>query len=49
MVDNLIKRDVYKIMSLIEAIAMTAREGLKVEGSDLEQRRGNFLAAGQVS
>src|SRR3989344_7990453 len=49
LVDNLIKRDVYKIMSLIEAIAMTAREGLKVEGSDLEQRRGNFLAAGQVS
>ena len=49
LVDNLPKRDVYKIMGLIEAIAMTAREGLIVEGSNFEEKRGNLLAAGQVS
>ena len=49
MVDNLPKRDVYKIMGLIEAIAMTAREGLTVEGSNFEEKRGNLLAAGQIS
>lgn len=49
LVDDLHKRDVYKIMSLIEGIAMSAREGLVVEGSNLDEERDHLLAAGHVN
>src|SRR3990167_5315748 len=49
LVDNLHKRDVYRIMSLVEGIAMSAREGLRIEGQTLEEQKHNLLAAGQVN
>lgn len=49
MIDNLHKKDVYKIMSLVEGIAMSAREGLNVEGSNLEEQTNNLLQAGRVN
>lgn len=48
-VDNLHKKDVYKIMSLVEGIAMSAREGLSVEGASLEEQKHSLLTAGQVN
>lgn len=48
-VDNLPKKDVYKIMSLVEGIAMSAREGLSVEGVNSGDKRENLLAQGQVN
>lgn len=48
MVDNLLKRDVYKIRSLVEGIALSAREGLRVEETSLETERENLLRAGSI-
>ena len=48
-VDNLLKKDVLKIRSLVEGIALSAREGLKINGGDLEMERQNLMEAGAVN
>ena len=48
-VDNLLKNDVHKIRSLVEGIAMSAREGLKIDDSSLEGEKHSLLQAGQVN
>lgn len=48
-VDNLLKKDVLKIRSLVEGIALSAREGLKINGRDLEIERQNLMQAGAVN
>ena len=47
-VDNLLKGDVYKIRSLVEGIALSAREGLRIEDTALETERENLLRAGSI-
>ena len=49
MVDNLHKNDVYKIRSLVEGIAMSAREGLAVNGENLETEKQSLMKAGKVN
>src|SRR3990167_6844659 len=44
-VDNLLKNDVHKIRSLVEGIAMSAREGLKIDDSSLEGEKHSLLQA----
>lgn len=48
MVDNLLRKDVYKIRSLVEGIALSAREGLKIEDTSLATERQNLLRAGSI-
>ena len=48
LVDNLLRRHVFKIRSLVEGIALASREGLKIENSDLEAERQDLLRAGNV-
>ena len=48
MVNNLLRKDVYKIRSLVEGIALSAREGLKIEDTSLETERQNLLRAGSI-
>ncbi len=48
-VDNLKKSDVREIRSLVEGIALNAREGLRVEGKDLQSERVNLLKAGNIA
>jgi len=48
MVNNLLRRDVYKIRSLVEGIALSAREGLTIEDTSLETERQNLLRAGNI-
>ena len=48
-IDNLLRRHVYKIRSLVEGIALASREGLRIEhDSDLESEKKDFLAAGSI-
>lgn len=48
-VDNLLRRDVFKIRSLVEGIALASREGLNIsEESDLDAERQNLLSAGSL-
>jgi len=48
-IDNLFRRDVLTIRSMVEGIALASREGLKVNhGEDLEEERKNFLKAGAI-
>ena len=49
MVENLFKRDVLKIRSLIEGIALSAREGLKVNGESLEAEKQSLMRAGTIN
>ena len=49
MVQNLHKSDAVKIRSLIEGIALNAREGLRVEGKDLESERVSLISAGGIA
>lgn len=49
LIDNLPKKDVYKIMSLVEGIAMSAREGVKIEGQNLQEQKENLLAVGKIN
>ncbi len=49
LVDNLLKKDVLKIRSLVEGIALSAREGLKVNGENLDVERQNLMQAGEVN
>ncbi len=48
-VDNLPRKDVYRIRSLVEGIAMSAREGLSVENSNIEAEKRNLMQAGQIN
>lgn len=47
-VDNLHRRDVFQLRGLVEGIALSAREGLKIEEDNLESERSFLLRAGQV-
>lgn len=49
LVDSLPRHDVYKVRSLVEGIAMSAREGLKVSGDTLEAERQSLYQAGEVN
>ena len=49
LVDNLLKKDVLVIGSLVEGIAMSAREGLKVNGENLEAEKQSLIQAGTVN
>ncbi len=49
LVDNLPRHDVYNVRSLVEGIAMSAREGLKVSGDTLEAERQSLYKAGEVN
>ena len=48
MVNNLLRKDVYKIRSLVEGIALSAREGLKIENTSLETEKQNLLRADSI-
>lgn len=48
-VDNLSRKDVYMIRSLVEGIAMSAREGLTVENANIESERRTLMQAGQIN
>lgn len=48
MIDNLHKSDAIKSRSLIEGIAMSSREGLKIADENLAAERQNLLQAGAV-
>lgn len=50
LVDNLLRRDVYTIRSLVEGIALSAREGLRVvSGNNLEAERQSLMEAGKIN
>ncbi len=49
MVDSLHKSDVFKIRSLVEGIALSTREGLRIEGKDLQSEKVNLLNAGSIT
>lgn len=49
MVDKLLRHDVFKIRSLVEGIALAAREGLKISHQDLATERANLLKAGEIT
>lgn len=48
-VDNLSRKNVYTIRSLVEGIAMSAREGLAVENTNIESERRILMQAGQIN
>lgn len=41
-------KDVYRIRSLVEGIALTSREGLKIKYDNLQTERENLLRAGSI-
>lgn len=48
-VDNMMRRHIYRIRSLVEGIALSSREGLKLDHqSNLEEERQDILAAGSI-
>ncbi len=49
MVDSLRRKDVLRVRSLVEGIAMSAREGLTVQSENLETERQSLYQAGQVN
>ena len=49
MLESLTRRDVYRVRSLVEGIALASREGLKIESADLEAERENLLRAGSIN
>lgn len=49
MVDSLVRRDVYRVRSLVEGIALASREGLQIDNASLEAERENLLRAGAIS
>ena len=48
-VDKLLGHQVYQARSLIEGIALSSREGLKIEHQDLETERAQLLRAGHIT
>lgn len=49
MVDKLARADILLARSLIEGIAMAAREGLKIASDSINTERANLLQAGTIS
>ncbi len=49
LVDNLLKSDVLKIRSLVEGIALSAREGLKIQDENFEAERQSLMRAGTIN
>lgn len=47
-VDDLFRGSVYKIRSLVEGIALSARAGLKVRSNDIEEEKDDLMNAGNV-
>ena len=47
-VDNLLRRDVYKIRNLIESIALSARVGLKMRAGNTADGQFNFPSQGSM-
>jgi hypothetical protein len=48
-VDSLRRKDVLKVRSLVEGIALSAREGLTVQSKNLETEKQSLYQAGQVN
>lgn len=48
LVDSLTRKNVYRIRSLVEGIALASREGLQIESADLEAERQNLYRAGEI-
>lgn len=49
MVDSLKRRDVLRVRSLVEGIALSAREGLTIQSENLETERQSLYQAGEVN
>lgn len=49
LVDNLLRKDTYRLRSLVEGIALSAREGLSIQNDNLEVERQNLYKAGEVN
>lgn len=49
LVDNLPKKDVLRVRSLVEGIALSAREGLTIQSENLETERQSLYQAGKVN
>jgi len=49
MVDKLLRRDVLNIRSLVEGIALSAREGLRIPGDSVEAEKQNLMRAGAIN
>lgn len=48
MLDDLTRGDVFRIRSLVEGIALAAREGLKIATADLQAEKASLISAGSV-
>ncbi len=48
LVDNLARGDVFRIRSLVEGIALAAREGLRIDQSDIEKESRGLMMAGSA-
>lgn len=49
LVDNLLRHDVLEIRSLVEGIALSAREGLYINEGDLEAEKRSLMSAGAIN
>lgn len=49
LVDNLLRHDVLEIRSLVEGIALSAREGLYINEGDLEAEKRSLISAGAIN
>lgn len=49
LVDCLFRKDAYTVRSLVEGIALSAREGLKVQDDNLETEKQSLYQAGRVN
>lgn len=48
-VDKLLRRDVFRIRDLVEGIALSSREGLKIENGNLAAERESLMRAGAIT
>ena len=48
MIDNLLRKDVYRIRCLVEGVSLSVRAGLKVDDEDLDTKREFLARAGSV-
>ena len=48
LVNSMTRKNVYRIRSLVEGIALASREGLQIESDDLEAERQNLYRAGEI-
>ncbi len=49
LVDSLLRKDVYRIRSLVEGIALSAREGLSIQSDNLETEKESLYQAGNIN